>query len=79
MIFRSPYPDVALPNTPLTPYVLRRAAELHAKPALIDADSGRTLTYAELGAAIDRASCGLARHGFRQGDVLALFAANSLE
>jgi long-subunit acyl-CoA synthetase (AMP-forming) len=46
---------------------------------LIDAESGRTLTYAELGEAIDRASRGLAQHGFRQGDVLALYAANSPE
>ena len=79
MIFRSPYPDVDLPNTSLTPFVLRRAAHLRSKPALIDAESGRALTYAELGDAIERASRGLAQHGFRQGDVLALYAANSLE
>ena len=26
MIFRSPYPDVAIPEMPLTPFVLRHAA-----------------------------------------------------
>ena len=45
----------------MTSFVLRRAAQLPSKTALIDADSGRTLTYAELGQAIDRASRGLAR------------------
>jgi acyl-CoA synthetase (AMP-forming)/AMP-acid ligase II len=79
MIFRSPYPDVALPDTALTPFVLRRAAGLHSKPALIDAESGRSLTYAELGDAVERAARGLARRGLRRGDVLALYAANSPE
>ena len=36
MIFRSPYPDVAIPDVPLTPFVLRHAERLADKPALID-------------------------------------------
>src|SRR3954452_13616566 len=79
MIFGSPYPDVDLPNTSLTRFVLRRAAEFHSKPALIDSESGQVLTYGELGDAIERAACGLAQHGFRQGDVLALYAGNSVQ
>ena len=48
MIFRSPYPDIAIPKSPLTPVVLRHAARLGDKPALIDGASGRVLTYSQL-------------------------------
>jgi acyl-CoA synthetase (AMP-forming)/AMP-acid ligase II len=79
MIFQSPYPDVELPNTSLTSFVLRRAAEVHSKPALIESESGQALTYGQLGEAIECAARGLAQHGFRPGDVLALYAGNSLQ
>jgi acyl-CoA synthetase (AMP-forming)/AMP-acid ligase II len=79
MIFRSPYPDVVLPDMPLTSFVFRRAEKLGSKPALIDADSGRTLTFAQLDETIRRAAGGLAQQGFRKGDVLGLYAANSPE
>ena len=49
MIFRSPYPDVAIPDVPLTPFILRHAERLADKPALIDGSSGRTLTYGAAG------------------------------
>src|SRR6188472_2255749 len=48
MIFRGPYPDIAIPKTPLTPVVLRHATQLGDKPALIDGASGRVLTYGQL-------------------------------
>src|SRR5262245_10359870 len=79
MIFRSPYPDVALPGTPLTPFVLRHATRLAAKPALIDGPSGRTLTYGQLADGIERTAAGLAEHGFRKGDVFAIVAPNMPE
>ncbi len=79
MIFRSPYPDVEIPETPLTPFVLRHAERLADKPALIDGSSGRTLTYAQLTDGIKRTAAGLAEHGFCQGDVLAIVAPNLLE
>ena len=44
MIFRSPLPDVVIPDTALTPLVLRKAGQLASKPALIDGPSGRALT-----------------------------------
>jgi len=77
VIFRSPYPDVPVPAVPLYRFVLGKAAELGAKPALIDGPTGRTLTYAQLAAGVDRVAAGLAARGFRQGDVLGLFAPNS--
>ena len=48
MIFRSPYPDVAISELSLTPFVLQHAETLASKPALIDASSDRVLTYGEL-------------------------------
>src|SRR6266700_247604 len=48
MIFQSPHPALAVPDTALHHFVLARAGTLGDKPALVDAASGRTLTYAEL-------------------------------
>src|SRR3954451_17638722 len=75
-IIRSPYPDVPIPNVPLTDFVFARAAQHGDKPALIDGPSGRTLTYAQLVGAIKRCAAGLAARGFRKGDVLAIYAPN---
>ncbi|MBA2449534.1 MAG: 4-coumarate--CoA ligase family protein [Chloroflexi bacterium] len=76
MTFRSPYPEVTIPELALTPYVLRRAGELADKPALVDGPSGRTLTYGQIAAAISRAAAGLAERGFRHGDVVAIYSPN---
>ncbi len=76
MIVRSPLPDVAIPDVTLAEFVLRRAHELPAKPALIDGPSGRTLTYGELAAGVERLARGLAARGHRRGEVIGLFAPN---
>ncbi len=76
MIFRGPYPDVAIPDVALTPFVMQRARELAEKPALIDGPSGRTLTFGQLDAGIRHAAAGLARRGFVKGDVLAIYSPN---
>ncbi len=79
MIFRSPYPDIDLPTTPITPLVLRHADRLAGKPAVIDALTGQQMTYAELRNAIGRVAAGLSAHGVRQGDVVAIYSPNSIE
>src|SRR2546428_8621219 len=73
MIFRSPHPDVAVPDIALHRLVLARAAELGSKPALIDGQSGRILTYAALPRGADRVAAGRAARGFKKGVVLGLF------
>src|SRR5438094_9431886 len=73
VIFKSPYPDVALPDVPLHEFVLRRAAALGDKPALVDAASGRSLTYAALAAGVARVAAGLAARGFRPGELRGVF------
>src|SRR5215216_2766914 len=76
VIFRSPYPDVGIPDVPLTPFILRHAERLANKPALIDGPSGRTLTYGQLVDGVRRVASGLARRGFRKGDVFATVCPN---
>jgi acyl-CoA synthetase (AMP-forming)/AMP-acid ligase II len=76
MIYRGPYPEVEIPNLPLTSVVLRHAERLATKPALIDGPSGRALTYGELADGVRRVASGLARRGFRQGDVFATICPN---
>jgi 4-coumarate--CoA ligase len=76
MIYRSPLPDVEIPDLPLTEYVLGHAASMGDKPALIEATTGRVLTYADLDAAVRSLAGGLVAAGFGKGDVLALMAPN---
>jgi acyl-CoA synthetase (AMP-forming)/AMP-acid ligase II len=49
------------------------------RPALIDAGTGRTITYEELPLLVDRAAASLARLGIAKGTVCAIFAANAPE
>lgn len=76
MIFKSPYPDVEIPNISLTEFVLEKTRQFGDKPALIDGPSGRTITYAQLGGAIRLVASSLAKRGFGKGDVLAIYSPN---
>src|ERR671937_880788 len=75
-MIRSPFPDVEIPDTPLTEFVLARASELSDKPALIDAPTGRTITYAQLVQSVRAVAAGLAARGFGKGDIFAHVAPN---
>jgi acyl-CoA synthetase (AMP-forming)/AMP-acid ligase II len=79
VIVRSPHPEVAVPDVALHRFVLRGAAELGARPALIDGPSGRTVSYAQLSAGVERVAAGLAGRGLAKGDVVALWAPNCPE
>ena len=76
MRVRSPYPDVEIPEVSLTDLVLGRSRELGEKPALVDAPSGRTLTYHGLTDSIRRTAAGLAERGLKKGDVFAIYSPN---
>jgi len=76
MIVKSTSPDVNIPDVPITEFVLRHAARLGDKPALIDGPSGRTLTYRQLAASVRQAAAGLAKRGFKKGDVFAIYSPN---
>lgn len=76
MIFTSKLPDLEIPHANLVDVVLRHCDDLGAKQALVDGPSGRQITYAELPVMVRRFATGLARRGFRKGDVLAIFMPN---
>ncbi|MGB8511171.1 MAG: 4-coumarate--CoA ligase family protein [Pyrinomonadaceae bacterium] len=76
MIFRSPYPDISIPDVSLTEFVFQNAGRWPDKRALVDSTGGRSYTYAELIEAIRRAASGLSARGFKKGDVLAIFSPN---
>ncbi len=76
MVQESLLPDVEIPDTHLTPYVLRKAADLDSRAAFIEGLTGRVLTYSDLVDGIHRLAGGLKAAGLDQGDVLAIMAPN---
>src|SRR5688500_3970848 len=76
MIFKGPFPEVTIPELPLTPFVMARAAELGTKPALIEEPTGRVISYSELADAINRVAASLNKIGFRKGDVFGILSPN---
>ncbi|HJP94302.1 MAG TPA: 4-coumarate--CoA ligase family protein [Pyrinomonadaceae bacterium] len=79
MIIKGPYPDVPIPQTALTPFVLRRAKELGDKPALIDGSTGRTISYTQLADLVSIAAHNLSQRGLKKGDVFGILSPNCLE
>jgi 4-coumarate--CoA ligase len=78
-IHRSPLGDVEVPEMLLSEYVLRRASDVAEKPALIDAATGRSISYAELANGVRRLAGGLVARGLEPGDVVAIMAPNCPE
>ena len=76
MIYRSPFPDVDIPNVSLPEFLFEHADQWPDKPALIDGPTDRTLTYAQLRHAVRRTAAGLAARGLRKGDVVAIYSPN---
>jgi len=79
VIHKSPYPDLEIPDTPLTPVVFRHADRLKDKAAITDIGSGRSLTYGELVDQSRRLAAGLRVREFGKGQVLAILAPNIIE
>ncbi|MBF6051129.1 AMP-dependent synthetase [Streptomyces eurocidicus] len=77
-MYRSPFQEIDLPSRPLDEYILEGASERGDHPALVDAASGRTITYAELAELVGSVAAGLADAGLKPGEVLAVYAPNSL-
>lgn len=72
-------PPLIIPDLRLPDFVLREARARGAKTALIEADTGRRISYAALADAVDAAAGWLVQAGVRAGDVLALCAPNSID
>ena len=75
-ILESPLPPVEVPSLTLARYLREQARLRPERIAIVDAVSGRTLSYGELDRQIGRFAAGLAAHGFRSGDTLLMFAPN---
>jgi len=76
IIHRSPLPDVDIPDVPVTEYVLKEAARVPDRPAIIDGPTGRSYTYAQLSGAIHAFAGGLQARGLGPGDTIALMSPN---
>ena len=79
MSFRSPYPDVHIPDAPLGDVVLGAALTRAGQPALVDGLTGRAITFSELVARVRAVAAGFAALGIRKGDVVAIWSPNSPE
>ena len=81
-VYRSPRaaaPIASEPGLSLADLVLRRAAACPSAPALVDAATGRALTFGSLRSAVLVASAALSsRAGVRRGDAVLLLAPNSV-
>ncbi|HVD15210.1 MAG TPA: AMP-binding protein [Actinomycetota bacterium] len=75
-IWRSDLADVEVGGVSLPEFVLEHAGRLADKPALVDAQSGRSISYGLLAAGVERVAAALAARGFGKGDVLALYSPN---
>jgi acyl-CoA synthetase (AMP-forming)/AMP-acid ligase II len=76
VIFKSPHPDVQIPNVALTPYVLDKAERLRDRVAIVEAASGRSYTYGQIVDGVRSLSAGLHEKGFKKSDVLAIMSPN---
>src|SRR5216117_3212720 len=76
VIFRSPHPDVPIPDVPYSSFILRHARDRADRPVLVDGPSGRTLTQGQVAGGARRMAAGLARRGFTKRDVVAICSPN---
>ncbi|GAA3889716.1 4-coumarate--CoA ligase family protein [Saccharothrix violaceirubra] len=74
MVFRSPFPDVAVPDVTLHDFLFRDRTS--TRVALVDGVGGRSLTYAELAEAVERLAFLLVSRGIGRGDVVGILAPN---
>lgn len=78
MSFKSPFPDVEIPDSTVHDYLFGRIRpEDLDKPALIEGSSGHEVTYRALMDQIDRIAGALAARGLGVGDVIGLHAPNT--
>ena len=78
-VLHSPWPDPDVPDVALPEFLLAAAAERADHPAVVDAASGHTLTYAQLADGVRRVAAGLAARGLRPREAFAILAPNSPE
>ena len=75
-MYRSPYPDIEVPDLNLTEQVFRKAVKKPDTIAMADGLSGRTITYGSLLEQIRQTAAGFAARGIKKGDVVSLWSPN---
>ncbi|KAF7153884.1 hypothetical protein RHSIM_Rhsim01G0211500 [Rhododendron simsii] len=82
-IYRSLRPPLLLPNDPnlsMVSFLFRNSSSYSDKPALIDADSGHTLTFSQFKSTVAKLSHAfLHQLGIEKNDVVLIFAPNSIQ
>ena len=79
MIFRSPWPDIEIPDQSLSDFVFANSVRLAGEIAFIDGSSGRTMTHGQIHEGARRVASALVRRGLRKGDVFAILLPNGPE
>ena len=79
MVFRSPWPDIAVPSCSICDEILGVASHLGDKPAVIESETGRILTYHELIQGSGRVAAGLSRAGLQPRQPLAVALPNCID
>jgi acyl-CoA synthetase (AMP-forming)/AMP-acid ligase II len=79
VIFRSPWPDIELPSGSLCDTLLGAAGQFGDKAAVIEGETGRTLTYLQLIQRTEQVAAGLACAGLKPGYPVALALPNSID
>uniref|UniRef100_A0A7N0URG4 4-coumarate--CoA ligase n=1 Tax=Kalanchoe fedtschenkoi TaxID=63787 RepID=A0A7N0URG4_KALFE len=81
-VYRSlcrPRPFPSDPDLSIVPFLLRDVGSYLHKPALIDADSGVSLTFSDLRSTLVKVAHGLKNLAIGKGDVVLIFAPNSIQ
>ncbi|KAI3865282.1 hypothetical protein MKW92_027026 [Papaver armeniacum] len=81
-IYRSLRPPVYLPedpNTSLVSFLFRNSDSYPDKVAIVDVDSGETLSFKELKSMVVKVYVGFVKLGIKNGDVVAILAPNSAQ
>ncbi|MCF8527748.1 MAG: AMP-binding protein [Candidatus Nanopelagicales bacterium] len=76
IIHASPLPEMQIPEVTITEFVLKEAARIPDRPALIDGPTGRSYTFGQLSGAIHAFAGGLAARGLGPGDTIGLMSPN---
>lgn len=79
MIFRSPFPDVEIPEVSLDEFCFAHASDNDERVAIVDGVSGASLTYRALAVNVERLAKGLSLRGFKKGDVFGIYLPNCPE
>ena len=79
MIIRSPSPPVTIPDLSWPAYLEAQFAHHLDSTALVEPHSGRRMSYRNLHDEVRAIDAALRARGYRKGDVIAIFAGNSIE